>query len=115
MDIKNIKNREVVIIGSGISGIAAARLLCEEQARVTLYDAKDTGNTEELQRLVGYPVHIVLGAFLEELYKAELLVLSPGVPTDIPVVEEFKRRGATIWGEVELAYRFAKEIGRAHV
>ena len=37
-----------------------------------------------------------------------LVVLSPGVPTDIPVVQEFYDMGLPVWGEVELAYRTGK-------
>ena len=50
-----------------------------------------------------------LGAFPESLKKeTELVVLSPGVPVDLPLVEELRANGATIWGEVELAYHFGK-------
>ncbi len=36
------------------------------------------------------------------------MILSPGVPVDLPLVGELRKNGALIWGEVELAYRFAK-------
>ena len=51
----------------------------------------------------------MLGEFPENLKKeTELVVLSPGVPVDLPLVEELRTNGAAIWGEVELAYHFGK-------
>ena len=44
----------------------------------------------------------------EQLKELDLVVLSPGVPTDLPVVEKMKAAGIRIWGEVELAYENAK-------
>ena len=37
-----------------------------------------------------------------------MAVLSPGVPTDLPIVQEMKKTGVSIIGEIELAYQFGK-------
>ena len=83
-----------MIIGSGVSGIGAAKLL--EQAGIvpTLYDSNAGLKEEEVrQRLPeGSRVKIVLGELPEELKKeTELVVLSPGVPVDLPLVEDMER------------------------
>ncbi|MBO1687953.1 UDP-N-acetylmuramoyl-L-alanine--D-glutamate ligase, partial [Clostridium butyricum] len=52
---------------------------------------------------------VVLGSFPEDLLDGlDMVILSPGVPTDLPVVEEMRKRGIQVIGEVELAYAFGK-------
>ncbi|MDE6980849.1 MAG: UDP-N-acetylmuramoyl-L-alanine--D-glutamate ligase, partial [Lachnospiraceae bacterium] len=54
-------------------------------------------------------VEILLGDLTEEQMKRfDILVLSPGIPTEIPMVDAMRKLGATVWGEVELAYAFSK-------
>ena len=53
----------------------------------------------------GSKVRVVLGAFPEEeMESLDLVVMSPGVPTDLPVVLAMKEKGIPVWGEIELAY-----------
>ncbi len=104
-------NKNVLVYGTGISGISAASLLESVHARVILYD-ENTKLTKEKVReklAAGSRAKIVLGVLSDELIKTlDLVVLSPGVPTDIPLVEEFKRQDIPVWGEIELAYRLSK-------
>ena len=54
-------------------------------------------------------ISVYAGELPEEVRKAlDLVVLSPGVPTDIPIVKSFYEQGLPVWGEVELAYRTGK-------
>ncbi len=101
----------VLVFGTGISGIGAARLLISLQAEVILFD----GNTEVdadkvLAKLPqGSRVKILLGELPEdEAERLTLVVLSPGVPCDLPLVNSLRERGLPIWGEVELAFRCGK-------
>ncbi|HJA65169.1 MAG TPA: UDP-N-acetylmuramoyl-L-alanine--D-glutamate ligase [Candidatus Mediterraneibacter cottocaccae] len=109
-----LNGKKVLVFGSGISGEAAARLLLGEGAQVVLYDGNDkldrkeilgkTGAAEE-----GREMQVILGTLDEEhardmLSGVELAVLSPGVPTDLPLVEMMKEMGIPVWGEIELAY-----------
>ena len=107
----NIVNKKVLIIGTGISGIAAADLLAEEGAKVFLYDADTTLEEAKIRERLKPETacEIILGQLEDTYYKqTELLVLSPGVPTDLPMVERFKDEGVPVWGEIELAYQFSK-------
>lgn len=107
----NLKNKNVLIIGTGISGIAAADLLSEEGAKVFLYDANAELEEAKIRERLkeGTVCEIILGELADTYYKeTELLVLSPGVPTDLPMVERFKDEGVSVWGEIELAYQFSK-------
>lgn len=110
-----IKEGIWLVFGAGKSGIAAASLLKEHGADVVLYDgnagldsaavseklAKRTARSEEIQVIAGE---------LPEAVKEKVVcaVLSPGIPTDLPLVEEFRKNGAVISGEVEVAYRLGK-------
>ncbi len=59
----------------------------------------------------GSKVRVVLGAFPEEeMESLDLVVMSPGVPTDLPVVLAMKEKGIPVWGEIELAYVCGKEM-----
>ena len=52
---------------------------------------------------------IILGELSEEVMETlDLVVMSPGVPTDLPVVLKMRDMGIQIWGEVELAYTYGK-------
>ena len=110
----DVRGKKVLVFGSGISGVAASRLLLGGGASVVLYDgnasldeAKIRG--EILDGLSGHTVEIVLGEFPKELLDGlDLTVMSPGVPTDLPVVERMREKNIPIWGEIELAYVFGK-------
>lgn len=106
-----ITDKKVLIIGAGISGIGAAKLLLEAGGHPVLYDGNLSMSKEKvLGRLPeGSQLEIILGELPQkEKKEAEVVILSPGVPVDLPLVEEFRKNGAVIWGEVELAYHFAK-------
>ena len=104
-------NKNVLVYGTGISGISAVSLLESVQAKVILYD-ENTKITKEQVRTklaAGSKAKIILGVLSDEVIGTlDLVVLSPGVPTDIPLVEEFKRQDIPVWGEIELAYRLSK-------
>ena len=102
------KNKKVTVVGSGISGIAAAKLLLHKNATVTLYDSNEALDKEKVLERIGAKLRLVCGEFTKELAAdTELLVLSPGVPTDLAFILELKEQGIPVWGEIELAYRVA--------
>lgn len=110
-----IKGKKVLVFGSGISGEAAARLLLARGAEVILYDGNEKLDKDEITRKImdGGQDHmkVILGSLSEEaedelLEVLVLTVMSPGVPTDLPMVEKIRKKGIPIWGEIELAYVF---------
>ena len=106
-----ITDKKIVVIGSGVSGVGAVKLLEASGAVPTLYDSNEKLTEAEVRKRLpeGSKCKVVLGEFPENLKKeTELVVLSPGVPVDLPLVEELRTNGAAIWGEVELAYHFGK-------
>lgn len=104
-----VTNKKVLVFGSGLSGTGAVGLLTEHGADVVLYDGNEKLDKAELAGRVGIDVQIILGPFPEELLQTlDIVVLSPGVPTDLPVVRQMFERGIEVIGEVELAYAFGK-------
>ncbi|MDE7312469.1 MAG: UDP-N-acetylmuramoyl-L-alanine--D-glutamate ligase [Eubacterium sp.] len=118
----DLKGKKVLVAGTGVSGIASALLLLDAGADTILYDGSEKLCAEDIhaksEKLSGVPV--LLGTagteqICRECHKAtqgkapfDFVVLSPGVPVDLPVVKTLKESGAAVWGEIELAYRCAK-------
>lgn len=102
-----MNNRRVLIVGMARSGIAAAKLLAQLGAKVTVNDQKTLEEFgDSMDELRGLPVKFKMGEPAEGLLdQVDLLVISPGVPVDAPVVNEAKSRGIEVIGELELAAR----------
>ena len=100
-----------LVFGTGISGIAACRLLRNKHCRVVLYDGNADLDVEGLRAkepwLVEVPIYA--GTLPREVAEqTEIAVLSPGVPVDLPIIKEWEAGGIRIWGEIELAYVFGR-------
>lgn len=111
MQKTNLTEKKVLVFGTGISGIGAAKLLEKVQAEVILYDGNEKLCKEEIRKKLpnDSKCEIVLGALSKELLESlDLVVMSPGVPLDIPAVEQIKAAGIPIWGEIELAYQMSE-------
>ena len=106
MDFKGMK---VLICGMARSGVAAANLLLEEGALVTLFDSKPLEQLTETIKQVGTGARIITGRLSdEEVMSHDMVVLSPGVPFDLPFVHKAKALKIPVIGEFELASRFCK-------
>ncbi|HSN92923.1 MAG TPA: UDP-N-acetylmuramoyl-L-alanine--D-glutamate ligase [Anaeromyxobacteraceae bacterium] len=108
MSPPRLGGRRVVVVGLARSGVAAARLLSREGARVTVTDRRPEAELgPQLEALAGLDVRRALGGHGRAgLDTADLVVVSPGVPMSIPEIQEARRRGVPIWAEVELGARF---------
>ena len=102
-----------LVIGSGISGVGSVALLEHMGADVTLYDSDEKLTATLIQEKLpaGSRTRCVAGKLPEEiLQETQTVVLSPGVPIDIPLVNALREKGAGIIGEIELGYQ--EEKGR---
>ncbi len=104
----NVQGKKVLVVGVARSGVAVARLLASRGAMVIANDIKPEAQlareAEELRKL---GVMLSLGSHPESLFEnAELIVLSPGVPADLPQLESARGKGIEIISEPELAGRF---------
>ena len=106
-----MSKKKVLVFGSGISGIGACRLLEQVGKEVILYDGNTSLDTDKIREQLGSAtvVEIVLGELSDEVIDSlDLVVMSPGVPTDLPIVNRMREQGIPIWGEIELAYHYGK-------
>jgi UDP-N-acetylmuramoylalanine--D-glutamate ligase len=117
----NFQPTTAIVLGLGTSGEAAAKLLRREGAEVTVLDsAKSDALIEKAQQLEQIGVRTILGEAAERVelvpesavrdgHPLPLVVLSPGIDPQVELVQNFKRRGVTFTGELELAYRLCQK------
>jgi UDP-N-acetylmuramoylalanine--D-glutamate ligase len=103
----SVEGKKVTVAGAARSGIAAARLLVERGARVTLSDAR--ADVPDAQPLAEIGVALETGGHHDATFSgADLVVLSPGVPPAQPAVAAARARGVPVIGEIELASRWLR-------
>jgi len=102
-----VKDKRVLVVGLARSGLAAASFLRRRGALVTITDRlpeAELGAAVEQARRLG--CSLALGGHPQELFTgADLIVLSPGVPLDLPQLAAARARGVSVTGEFELACR----------
>ena len=107
----DLKDKKVLVFGAGKSGIGAADLLGAVGALPVIYDGNQDLDKASVKARTkgGYDLEIFAGELPETVLDSlDLVVLSPGVPTDLPVVKRFYEKKLPVWSEVELAYRTGK-------
>lgn len=107
----DIHNKNVLVVGSGISGMAAVKLLSNQGANIYLQDSNEKLTKQQVRDKFpkSLALEVIIGELPEELEAVmDLVVLSPGVPVKLPYIERMKQKGALIWGEIELGYQFSK-------
>lgn len=104
----NVQNKKVLVCGIARSGIAAAVLLVNNGAVVTLQDKKELSQLGDLSELQKKGIQIYAGKNPDEIIgQQDLVVVSPGIPTELQFFSIAKELGIPVWGEVELAYHFS--------
>ena len=91
----SVSGKRVVVVGAARSGIAAAELLARREAHVTLTETRPTFDAAGRLRDLG--VALELGGHDElTLAGADLIVVSPGVPTEQPLFDQARARGVEV-------------------
>ena len=106
----DVKGKRVLVVGLGKSGIASALFLADHGARVAVSDTKSEEELHhEIPQLLDRGIVVEAGYHGERTFKEqELIVISPGVPADVPQLEQARQAGIPVIGEVELAARYLK-------
>ena len=106
----DVKGKRVLVVGLGKSGVASALFLEGRGARVAVSDAKSPELLrEEIPVLLDHGISVETGQHGERTFRdQDLIVVSPGVPFDVPQLVQARARGIAVIGEVELAARFLK-------
>jgi UDP-N-acetylmuramoylalanine--D-glutamate ligase len=103
-----LKNKRVLVVGLGRSGVASAFFLQEHGAKVIVSDSKSEAQLQsEVPALLDRGISIEAGRHGERTFRdQDLIVVSPGVPSDQPQLQQARSLGIPVIGEVELAFRF---------
>ncbi|HEY2392334.1 MAG TPA: UDP-N-acetylmuramoyl-L-alanine--D-glutamate ligase [Candidatus Angelobacter sp.] len=103
-----LKNKRVLVVGLGRSGVASAIFLQEHGAKVIVSDSKSEVQLQsEVPALLDRGISIETGHHGERTFRdQDLIVVSPGVPSDQPQLQHARSLGIPVIGEVELAFRF---------
>ena len=106
----DVKGKRVLVVGLGKSGVASALFLEARGARVAVSDAKSEEQLRhEIPLLLDHGITVETGQHGERTFRdQDLIVISPGVPFDVPQLVQARALGIPVIGEVELAARFLK-------
>jgi UDP-N-acetylmuramoylalanine--D-glutamate ligase len=107
----DLHQKKIVVVGLGVSGMAAARFAKNKGAIVTVTDiAEEDALKTYLPEIRKMGAKIELGRHeIETFENADLIILSPGVPHTILPLEKAKEKGVPIMGELEFASRYIRE------
>ena len=103
-----LNNKRVLVVGLGRSGVASALFLKSRGARVTVSDAKSEDELrDEIPALLDQGIAVETGGHGERTFQnQDLIVVSPGVPSDAQALEQARALGQPIVGEIQLASEF---------
>lgn len=102
-----LEGKSAVVVGLGRTGISVSRFLRSSGASVIATDSKEAGKIEGVNSLLSMGVNVRAGGHDGVgLDGVDLVVVSPGVPSDLPLLERARENGAEVISEIELAWRF---------
>lgn len=105
-----LKDKRVLVVGLGKSGVASALFLKTHGARVTVSDTKSGDELRnEIPALLDHGITVETGGHGERTFREQdLIVVSPGVPVDAPLLQRARALGEVVIGEIELAAQFLR-------
>src|ERR1700674_1134999 len=108
MNLMELKDKRVLVVGLGKSGVASALFLKTHGALVTVSDTKSGDELRnEIPTLLDHGITVETGGHGERTFRGQdLIVVSPGVPVDSPPLLQARALGESVIGEIELAAQF---------
>jgi UDP-N-acetylmuramoylalanine--D-glutamate ligase len=108
MKFMDVTNKRVLVVGLGKSGVASALFLKARGAHVTVSDTKPQDELKnEIPALLDQGIAVETGGHGERTFRGQdLIVVSPGVPVDAPLLAQARALGEKVIGEIELAAEF---------
>ena len=104
----DVQGKRVLVVGLGKSGVASSLFLQSRGARVTVSDEKSQEQLRtEIPALLDKGIMVETGKHGERTFRdQDLIVVSPGVPNDVPQLMNARKMGIPVIGEIELAARY---------
>ena len=101
-----LKGKKILILGLGITGVSTIKALYKLGADVVISDLKKEEELEKyLKEISSYPVELRLGTNDIPLDNIDMIIKSPGILPDIPVLKRAEKAGIEVITDIELAYR----------
>src|SRR5215469_1316224 len=106
----DVKGKRVLVVGLGKSGIASAQFLATRGARVTVSDTRSQNELKaQIPALLDRGIAVETGGHGERTFRdQDLIVVSPGVPSDAEAITQARALGQRVIGEIELAFAFLR-------
>ncbi len=108
MKFEAIKHKSFVVLGAKRSGLAAAMLLKRLGIEVFVSDISKSLEPGIVEALNQNEIAFECGRHSEKALEADVVVISPGIPTNAPIIRQLTELGKTIVSEIELASWFCK-------
>ena len=103
----NIDKKNIGILGLGISGYWAAKLAKSMGANVFISDSELNINNKYTKELMELGIDVELGSHSKKILNSDLVIKSPGIPSDINVIQDLSSNNIEIISEIEFAYRLS--------
>jgi len=106
LDLRFLQDKQILVLGAGLSGMSCAKFLANNQLNFDLNDSR--ANAVDRERFINEFPHagLVLGKWDTELIaKADIILVSPGIDTSIPEIDNNVSPACEMFGDVELYYR----------
>lgn len=110
-DVSELKDKRILVVGLGKTGVSLSHFLCQHGAQVTVTDHKSKPElSAQLELTDGLPIKYELGSHSPKIFlQQDLVILSPGVPSNMKIFDYARSQGIKITGEFEFAMNFIKE------
>ncbi len=110
-ELSDLKDKKILVVGLGKTGVSLCHFLTENGAQVTVTDHKSKPElSSQLEMLEGLPIHFELGGHSPKIFlNQDLVILSPGIPSGLKIFEYARSQGIKVTGELEFASQFMKE------
>ncbi len=104
----DFKNKRVSILGAGRSGLASAEAVMSRGGIVLVSDSGPAKGKDTIAALSKTGAKSEFGGHSEAVFNCDLMIVSPGVPSNSPVITRARSKGIEVWPEIELAYRLCQ-------
>ncbi|KNF09923.1 UDP-N-acetylmuramoylalanine--D-glutamate ligase MurD [Gottschalkia purinilytica] len=105
----NLKDKNILVLGLAVSGVSTSKALSKLGANVIVTDMKKEEELKEyIEELKDIHITYVLGSNDVDLEKIDLIIKSPGIPLDIPIIKNAESKGIEVITDIELSYRISK-------
>ncbi|MEG1501260.1 MAG: UDP-N-acetylmuramoyl-L-alanine--D-glutamate ligase, partial [Clostridiales bacterium] len=109
MNIRNLQDKKVLVVGAGLSGLAVCHFLLDKGCQITLADSKKPEALPQGEELASLGVKLLLDNALPAEVNWDLIVKSPGVPPTTALMKLLLAHNIPMIGELELAYYYGQQ------